>query len=149
MENQKQITRSSQAPLQTLQPVETLTNSQILSILMVAEYAMPSNFEVLRPDGWKWICEKIKKHHPQLTHEELAEIIEAGTMGEYNLTGNPPINSMTIFRWIKCFLNTKYEITGTNQSGANVILTENLQDFEKIKNNPNFKIISVKKVYDK
>lgn len=82
-----------------------------------------------------------------MTSLTLAKIIDIGTDGILN-KGFPPINSMTIMRWIECFLKVKYHTVGTNQSGK-FDLIESKEDYLKTKANPHNIIIIDERIYEK
>lgn len=81
---------------------------------------MPSNYAVIDKDGWIWICNKIKEKYPKMAAGTFEVIVENGTLGKYNKMENFAINAACIFRWIKCYLNTKYKVWGNHVSQGTI-----------------------------
>jgi len=85
----------------------TLTNNQVLDVLIVANISKPNNFNSLTKEEWKWLVTEIKKDFgDKLTHAELVQIIANGTKGMYDRT-QFVINGFTIYKWVRIFLSTK------------------------------------------
>lgn len=81
--------------------------AEIVACLEAANDARPSNFEVLTVAQWYRVAENLQKEHPKLKLVRLEEAIRYGTMGCFNYATNlnPPINSMTIFRWVRAYMD--------------------------------------------
>lgn len=85
----------------------TLTNNEVLDVLIVTNVSRPNNFNSLTKEEWKWIVTEIKKDFGEkLTLGELVQLITNGVKGEYDKT-QFVVNGFTIYRWIKTWIQNR------------------------------------------
>ena len=79
----------------------TLTNNEVLDILIISNISRPNNFNSLTKEEWKWIVTEIKKDFGEkLTHNKLTNIISNGVKGRYDKI-QFVVNGFTIYKWIE------------------------------------------------
>ena len=89
----------------------TLTNNDVMDVLIFSKISKPNNFESLSSDEWKWLCGEIKKDFgDKLTQGDLMEIITNGIKGVYDKT-QFALNGFTIYRWIRIFLSQRPKVS--------------------------------------
>ena len=83
---------------------------EMSEVLTQANISRPSNFQLLSPDEWVWIMDRIQENrkYKELTLEELDMVIKNGTIGRYNKT-QFAVNAFTIFSWLNKYISDKKE----------------------------------------
>lgn len=145
MEN---LTTNQNSQDQQINSLKNLSNQQVLQILLVSNIARPNSFELLSDTEWVFIAQEVKDQYPNITKQFLINTVKIGIKGKLN-KAFPPINSMTIFRWIDSCLNSKYRIAGKNQNGPFDTTEDSEKEYLKIKNNPNNTITIDQIIYEK
>ena len=110
----------------------TLTNNEVLDVLIIANVSKPNNFHSLTKEEWKWLVTEIKKDFgDKLTQEDLIKIISNGVKGMYD-KNQFVINGFTIYKWIRIFLATKPKQTIPCPKGYNSFYWEQMSEREQL-----------------
>lgn len=111
------MTGNSQTTGLTKQSETSLTNdtAKALSLCKMADTSFNLTNEQLN-----WIGSEIEKDFSDISTERIKEIIVGGIKGEYSDVGkNYPINTRTIYDWIKVALGRN--VAGMNYKGQTIL----------------------------
>ena len=111
----------------------TLTNNEILDVLIVAQVSRPNNFNSLTKPEWKFICTEVKKDFGDLiTHGDLTAIISNGVKGLYD-QNQFVINCFTIYKWIRKWIANKPKVVLPCPKGMQSFYWNQMSDFDQKK----------------